>query len=81
MKLGLESLRRVVTKDQNCPSPAAIMRARLALACTREHFNLVLHPNLVLHVRNAGILTAWEGMEFNGFSTWEDEMQDDMKFR
>jgi hypothetical protein len=32
MKRGLESLRRDVTKNQNCPSPAAITRARLALA-------------------------------------------------
>jgi hypothetical protein len=38
MKLGLESLRRVVTKNQNCPSPAAITRARLALVCTRERY-------------------------------------------
>jgi hypothetical protein len=72
MRLGLESLRRVVTKNQNCPSPAAITRARLALACTgtRERFNLVLHPNLVLQVRNTCILAAWDGMKFNGFSTF-----------
>ena len=72
MKLGLESLRRVVTKKQNCPSPAAITRARLALACTRASviYDLVLHPNLVLRVRNTGILTAWVGMKFNGFSTF-----------
>jgi hypothetical protein len=53
-KLGLKFLRRVVTKNQSCPSPAAITRARLALACTRERYNLVLHPNLVLHVQNTG---------------------------
>jgi hypothetical protein len=35
LKIGLESLRRVVivTKHQNYPPPAAITRARLALAC------------------------------------------------
>ena len=72
IKLGLESPRRVVTKHQNCPSPAAITRARLALACTgtRERFKLVLHPNLVLQMRNTCILAAWDGMKFNGFSTF-----------
>jgi hypothetical protein len=69
-KLGLKFLRRVVSKNQSCPSPAAITRARLALACTREGYNPVLYPNLVLQVRNTCILTAWEGMKFNGFSTF-----------
>jgi hypothetical protein len=62
--------RALTCARQNCPSPPAITRARLALACTREHYNLVLHANLVLQVRNTGILTAWEGMKFNGSSTF-----------
>jgi hypothetical protein len=36
------------SKPQNCPSPAAITRARLAFACyacTRELLNLVPYPN------------------------------------